>query len=158
MQISTGTPFQSSIKFNDNQSCDAACGSLHLTTVEISTCLWHGKVSWWTPVLPARARRGLPSKNESDFKLETHTFPGYCFTRIDRRNAAGNINTNISSVVEVSRWWVLKSKIFALRWPGFKDFIWFFEMEEQGASEASNYNDHRYIFHCLTFKKNKGVF
>ena len=25
-------------------------------------------------------------------------------------------------------------------WPGFKDFIWFFEMEEHGASEASNYN------------------
>ena len=43
---------------------------------------------------------------------------------------------NISSVVEFQRWWVLKSKIFAVGWPGFKGFIWFFEMEEHGASEA----------------------
>ena len=43
---------------------------------------------------------------------------------------------NISSVVEFQRWWVLKSKIFAMWWPVFKDFIWFFEMEEHRASEA----------------------
>ena len=43
---------------------------------------------------------------------------------------------NISSVVEFQRWWVLESKIFAMWWPGFKDFIWFFEMEEHWASEA----------------------
>ena len=96
MQISAGTPFQSSIKFNDNQSCDATCGSLHLTTDEIYSCLWHGKVEWWTPVLPSWARRRLPSKNESDFKLETYSFPGYCFTRIDRRNVTGNVNTNMN--------------------------------------------------------------
>ena len=29
---------------------------------------------------------------------------------------------------------------FALKWPVLKDFFWFFEMEEPGASEASNYN------------------
>ena len=31
---------------------------------------------------------------------------------------------------------VLKGKIFAMWWPGFKDFIGFFEMAEHGASEA----------------------
>ena len=46
------------------------------------------------------------------------------------------VGSNISSVVEFQRWWVLKSKIFAMWWPSFKDFIWFFEMEEHGASEA----------------------
>ena len=46
------------------------------------------------------------------------------------------LSINISSVVEFQRWWVLKIKIFAMWWPGFKDFIWFFEMEERGASEA----------------------
>ena len=35
----------------------------------------------------------------------------------------GWIFNNISSVVEFQRWWVLKSKIFAMWWPGFKDFI-----------------------------------
>ena len=44
--------------------------------------------------------------------------------------------SNISSVVEFQRWWALKCKIFAMWWPGFKNFIWFFEMEEHGASEA----------------------
>ena len=39
-----------------------------------------------------------------------------------------SIKFNISSVVEFQRWWVLKSKIFAMWWPGFKDYIWFFEM------------------------------
>jgi hypothetical protein len=29
-----------------------------------------------------------------------------------------------------------KKQDFAMRWPGFKDFVWFFEMEEHGASEA----------------------
>ena len=29
---------------------------------------------------------------------------------------------------------------FAKKWPGLKDFFWFFEMEELGASEANNYN------------------
>ena len=43
---------------------------------------------------------------------------------------------NISSVVEFQRWWALKSKIFAMWWPGFQDSICFFEMEEHGASEA----------------------
>ena len=47
-----------------------------------------------------------------------------------------HISINISSVVEFQRWWVLKSKIFAMWWPGFQDFIWFFEMEEHGSSEA----------------------
>ena len=56
------------------------------------------------------------------------------------KTSCGRIYINISSVVEFQRWWVLKSKIFAMWWPGFKDFIWFFEMEERGASEASNYN------------------
>ena len=45
-------------------------------------------------------------------------------------------NINISSLVEFQRWWVLKSKIFAMWWAGFKNFISFFEMEEHGASEA----------------------
>ena len=36
----------------------------------------------------------------------------------------GVVDTNISSVVEFQRWWVLKSKIFSKCWPGFKNFIW----------------------------------
>ena len=43
---------------------------------------------------------------------------------------------HISSVVKFQRWWVIQSKIFPMWWPGFKDFIGFFEMEEHGASEA----------------------
>ena len=61
-------------------------------------------------------------------------------TVLEKKCKFGRMYNNISSVVEFQRWWVLKSKIFAMWWPGFKDFIWFFEMEEHGASEASNYD------------------
>ena len=29
---------------------------------------------------------------------------------------------------------------FVQKWPGLKDFFWFFEIEELGASEAKDYN------------------
>ena len=58
------------------------------------------------------------------------------FQSLFTRAPSTRLHNNISSVVEFQRWWVLKSKIFAMWWPGFKDFIWFFEMEEHGASEA----------------------
>jgi hypothetical protein len=38
-----------------------------------------------------------------------------------------------------------------------KDFFWFFEMEELGASEANSYN-WSYVLHCLTFKEIEGFF
>ena len=83
-------------------------------------------------------------KTISDRKANVHT-KYYTRTSVQSlyslmRQAQLSLHINISSVVEFQRWWVLISKIFAMWWPGFKDFIWFFEMEEHGAWEASNYN------------------
>ena len=43
------------------------------------------------------------------------------------------------------------------QWSGLKDFFWFFEMEELGASEANDYN-WSYLLNCFPFKEIKGLF
>ena len=46
------------------------------------------------------------------------------------------VNTNYQFGCGISKMVGPKKQDFAMRWPGFKNFIWFFEMEEHGASEA----------------------
>ena len=58
------------------------------------------------------------------------------YMKSSNRTVFGTSCISVSLVVKVWRWWVLNSNIFVKGWPGFKHFIWFFEMEEHGASEA----------------------
>ena len=55
---------------------------------------------------------------------------------------------NISSVVEFQRWWVLKSKIFAMWWLGSKDFIW--RAPEAHKNEFLNYDVLKISWHFFT--------
>ena len=64
-------------------------------------------------------------------QLRTSVYWVFCSTYV--------MHHNISSVVEFQRWWVLKSKIFAMWWPGFKDFIW------NGGARASEAHKNEFL-------------
>ena len=83
-------------------------------------CLWLKKTCIFV-ALPAGPMRFSLVSIKGAFIFATMDLIAFCALKWSVRGP--RMRSNISSVVEFQRWWVLKSKIFAMWWPGFKDFI-----------------------------------
>ena len=93
------------------------------TCAKYCMCLWKLKFSACGNIV-------IPIKSQKFFSKKSQIMICQTCIKTEMRSYLHRMYINISSVVEFKRWRVLKSKIFAMWWPGFKDFIWFSEMEE----------------------------